>query len=223
MPNNITNNLHITGKKAVLEELQACHINDECMDFHTIIPRPASMNIISGSYVKECADYLKQYPGELKEIKAISDLKDARFKALLTGNGPFSNIIKREKNLKALIKVFEMGNTYNQNLDKYGHQDWYSWSIANWDTKWNAYEGAVSMNNNELLITFDTAWSQPTSVIVELASLYPEVKIRHCYIDEGGGFAGTTHYAKSNWIKDIDENTEFEGTFAQEEFGWQPY
>ena len=34
--------------------------------------------------------------------------------------------------------LFNLGKQYNENINNYGYGDWYDWSVANWDTKWNA-------------------------------------------------------------------------------------
>jgi len=71
-----------------------------------------------------------------------------------------------------------------ENKKKYGHKDWYSWSCANWGTKWNAYSQEDHGVNK---ITFDTAWSAPFPVIEKLSEMFPEVKIILRYADEDFG------------------------------------
>jgi hypothetical protein len=53
----------------------------------------------------------------------------------------------------------------DSNLEKYGYKDWYDWCVDNWGTKWNSYDVSI----NEDSIGFNTAWSPPTPVIIELA------------------------------------------------------
>ena len=48
------------------------------------------------------------------------------------------------------------------NLEKYGFQDWYNWSIHNWGTKWDACNSHIESDDEDyIFITFDTAWSPP--------------------------------------------------------------
>ena len=35
-------------------------------------------------------------------------------------------------------------------IEKYGHDNWYSWSIDKWGTKWNAVESKISQTENVL-------------------------------------------------------------------------
>jgi hypothetical protein len=71
------------------------------------------------------------------------------------------------------------------NVRLYGHQDWYSWSNANWGTKWNAYSQSSDEGSNE--IAFETAWSTPYPVIEALSRKYPEAVISMRYADEDFG------------------------------------
>ena len=46
------------------------------------------------------------------------------------------------------------------NKEKYGHEDWYSWCVNNWGTKWGCYEISLGEHNeNETYLNFTTAWS----------------------------------------------------------------
>ncbi len=91
----------------------------------------------------------------------------------------------RQKKIEALQQ---------QNMKDYGYGSWYDWSVANWDTKWNAYScWTLEENFNDLedfsSIGFQTAWSPPINVIRELAKLTGE-SLRMSYYDEGWMFAG---------------------------------
>lgn len=86
-----------------------------------------------------------------------------------------------------------------QNLKDYGYKNWYDWSVAVWDTKWNAYSCYTleDMSVYDLINTLDgmhdlgfqTAWSPPINVIRELAKLTGE-SLRMSYYDEGWMFGG---------------------------------
>ena len=59
----------------------------------------------------------------------------------------------------------------------YGYIDWYGWAVNNWGTKWSA-SGVVILRDRvdvtdphtvpELVLSFDTAWSEPHGVINHL-------------------------------------------------------
>lgn len=72
--------------------------------------------------------------------------------------------------------------------DEYGFDNWYDWSLANWDTKWNAChtEGCLPAETPKMLIySFDTAWGSPDNVIHALAKRFPNLTFRLEYTLEG--------------------------------------
>lgn len=62
---------------------------------------------------------------------------------------------------------------------KYGSKNWYDWSIANWGTKWDANSNSVEATKVE----FDTAWSCPLPVLIELGKRVGGIIA--LYADEG--------------------------------------
>lgn len=99
---------------------------------------------------------------------------------------------------------FALQKTYISNRLQYGHETWYEWSVANWGSKWGAYdcriEEEVVGTNVTLKLKFDTAWSPPEpwfAVLLEKltesfgAAFHEVVSISGYYHDEGGGFWGT--------------------------------
>lgn len=76
------------------------------------------------------------------------------------------------------------GNLGRDEEAKYpGEKNWYGWNIKNWGTKWNAYE--VSWNFDEVL--FQTAWSIPDPVLLEISKKFPEQTVLVEYADEDSG------------------------------------
>ena len=70
------------------------------------------------------------------------------------------------------------------NLDKYGHATWYGWSSEYWGTKWNMYD----RNQQDNILTFDTAWAAPIKVYEALAKTLPEdviLKVEYASEDLG--------------------------------------
>lgn len=75
-------------------------------------------------------------------------------------------------------------------MEMYGAPDWYSWRVNNWGTKWDV-EAAVQDDDSLIFITFDSAWSPPTSAIAALGKMFPDLTFTLSYKEEGMGFAGT--------------------------------
>lgn len=47
--------------------------------------------------------------------------------------------------------------------------NWYEWRCKYWNTKWNAYDGYTIVGKTYITFVFNTAWSFPYAVAVELA------------------------------------------------------
>ena len=62
-----------------------------------------------------------------------------------------------------------MGNLGPEEFDKYPNDNWYSWCIKNWGTKWNSYYGSYDIDSKT--IRFETAWSAPHPIIEKLGKL----------------------------------------------------
>lgn len=60
---------------------------------------------------------------------------------------------------------------------------WYEWNVANWGTKWNAYDSEVTVG----VVKFDTAWSHPIPVIDALSKVHPDETFEVKFADEDLG------------------------------------
>jgi len=69
---------------------------------------------------------------------------------------------------------------------------WYDWRLANWDTKWDAYDVQVDggFDDDELTIEFNTAWSPPEAICDALREQYPEATVSWFYDEPGCEMAG---------------------------------
>ena len=78
-------------------------------------------------------------------------------------------------------------------IEKYGLDNWYSWSIDKWGTKWNAVESKISQTENVLTYSFNTAWDAPRQIVETLRELQKtilkNVKIKwECVHEDGNEF-----------------------------------
>jgi len=95
---------------------------------------------------------------------------------------------------------------------KYGATNWYDWAVANWSTKWGAYDAddefatANDLNGPNLraTINFTTAWSPATKFWTKVSSLYRSLTFQTDYEVEGNGSGYETFKAG----KVIDESYE---------------
>ena len=98
-------------------------------------------------------------------------------------------------------------NIYTGNLGQrermlYGDNNWYDWSVRNWNTKWNAYDYGKDYSKSGKL-KFLTAWSAPHPVIEKLAEMFPEIKFTHEWADEDIGMnCGRRVYAEGERMEE---------------------
>lgn len=160
MPNHITNRIIVSGEeKRVKEFFDFIKGENGAIDFNKIVPMPECLNIESGS------------DGDIgMSILSGEDKYKERFEGF----------DEERKN-----KCLKLGRKYLNNIKKYKHKDWYSWRIANWDTKWNAYNISVSEDLCE--IVFNTAWSGVPTLVGKLAKIFADLQIEYDFADEDGG------------------------------------
>ena len=82
-------------------------------------------------------------------------------------------------------------------LKKYGHAEWYNWSIKNWGCKWDTQPNEIEMetrlddrDNGYVSYTFDTPWGPPEEVYRALYDMFPKVHISWFYDEPGMEFSG---------------------------------
>ena len=66
--------------------------------------------------------------------------------------------------------------------------NWYDWSLKNWGTKWDCYRYEVYPDKS--LVSFQTAWSAPIPVLIEISKQFPTLKFTDEYIEETVESAG---------------------------------
>jgi hypothetical protein len=199
MPNHVTNIISFKGSAKDVEDLRNAikGIDDgieQAIDFSKIIPMPPELMITSGSNVDYgMAVILFRERGDDSKLKPILAYPWVKAENITNAEQLANHLV--EKDRADLIQ----GKQALENLDKHGFKDWYSWSIANWGTKWNAY----SISEADDKIIFDTAWSTPLPVIEELSSMFPNVEITLEFADEDFGHnCGQITFSNGDNIKE---------------------
>lgn len=160
MPNWTRNIINVYGKKEDVVNFVETHIKDHCFDFRTIIPEPTR---------EEC---------DPKYIYSEEEIE---------------HIIKQNQKLRenGFGDVFDLD-------DDSAWFNWYKWRIDNWGTKWNAkipqffdIDALKNYDNDyvEILISFDTAWSEPTPIFAKLDEMYKDSDLMIHY----------EYYSFENW------------------------
>ena len=132
--------------------------------------------------------YGNEQTEKIKEVEKIFESKT-----------PFNDIFpqpdwKNTPNEKGELPIYEEMKhpdgsvawaTYNF-PDGKNDDRWYSWRLDNWDTKWEASQVEIELDDSEILrVTFDTAWSPPEGVMTKLREKFPDVSFQ-CFYDEPG-------------------------------------
>jgi hypothetical protein len=90
-------------------------------------------------------------------------------------------------------------------------EDWYDWNVNNWGTKWDASVHDWGRDgDNEIWISFDSAWSPPTTLYEFLLDSDWDVS---AYYHEGGmGFCGkfTTEDGDEYYEYDMSDRSSIE-------------
>lgn len=200
MPNHVINRVTISanGNKQKLAECakQIIRTNkdengqeQEVFSFNHIIPMAESLNITEGSETEMGMEYLEASEERQKEIREKSW---------------YAN------NKSRFDEMLELGRKALENIKKYGYPTWYKWSIANWGTKWDAYEVGFDVSEDVVEITFQTAWSTPEKVIAKLSEQYPELRIEVQYADEDfGSNCGTYTYVNGEVVEEFGGDEDF--------------
>lgn len=85
---------------------------------------------------------------------------------------------------------------------EYGHDNWRTWSQANWGTKWNISEAGIRTWMDQIKYTFSTAWSPPLPIIAALAERFPKLKFSLKYYECGCAFKGYIKYKKGEVVEE---------------------
>jgi hypothetical protein len=127
-------------------------------------------------------------------------------------------------------------------IAQYGYQDWYTWSVANWGTKWGACNGGPAPltesplevlaaaggpdPTREIEYTFQTAWGPPTPVVRALAARFPTCTLTWYSIEEQPSFGGLFFFAEGaetgGGFNEGSMDTIWSMSDWHEEFRWDP-
>ena len=90
------------------------------------------------------------------------------------------------------------------NLEKYGYNDWYSFCVNEWGTKWDVGADGNPAQDfpGGLMLGFDSAWAPPITAYEKLTE--QGFRIRAMYYEPGMGFAGV-------WDNGDDDYYEYGG------------
>lgn len=224
MPNHVWTNLEVNGSAADITAFKAKFCEkigeiEHCLVFNRVIPMPEELQITCGSETslgKEvvAGDFktVLNYPWVIKLMQE-EQLSQTNINALHHSRPKFLAWFAKHR-----PEAIELGHKVVTNIAKYGYETWYEWSIANWGTKWDAYDHVLADDSSDTVFRcyYETAWSPAYPVLEAMSAAFPELSFRMAYADEGGGFAGVAYCNNGGMVDDED------GDFRQiciDEFG----
>jgi len=108
------------------------------------------------------------------------ELKNTRSPACILSDEEYEKLDENEKLYSYISETID-----KEFISKYGANNWYDWCIANWGTKWGAYDTITDEGSS--YITFQTAWSFPEPLMLKLSEKYPTIEFECEFADEDIG------------------------------------
>ena len=142
-----------------------------------------------------CYNRISVYANSNEEVKQLKEIHDI----FENHKDPFNQIFpipdfKNIPNEKGELPELEqmknpdgsvLWETYNF-PDGKNDDRWYHWCIDNWGTKWDCSDLSIDYDDDEQLeLTFNTAWSPPEGIVARLKEKYPNLEFT-CFYDEPG-------------------------------------
>lgn len=229
MPNHVHNVLTVLGAtadecKKILKSIQDDEEGGGSISFQKIIPMPESLNITSGSETDNSLELLLTMKNPDTPNYGLSKIEKKVFETTVERLNESRLFTKYNDHLEPGVveQLLENGVTVAEgekalkNLLEYGAKDWYDWRIKNWSTKWNAYD----FGNEHLdYVVFNTAWSTPLPVILELSKKHRLQQFELEYADEDIGYNCGSLIIENGEV--IEDNSPEEGTEEATEFASQ--
>lgn len=204
MANHVTHTMSVAGAPERVTEFHASHIlpvgatamkpAHEDFDFNTLIPMPKCLDGIpaSGAVYDAIEAVTGKTVYDLVAVRNPNNPEQHKLVAMYRESMRDSKLgLARQKMLSNLpVAELELGLKAAQAIEECGYPTWYEWAVANWGTKWGAYDYAlVSVEPGRLVCRFDTAWSVPEPIFTEMARRYPDLTFVIDSFDEGWNFA----------------------------------
>lgn len=236
MPNWTTNAMVCTKEDAakILVPNPETYSSESCayiIDFNEFIEMPDSLQQISGTITRDAIDYVQGNLDDsrveqtylnrnIDESKILGEDDNGRFfedDGLMTM--PKFHLDGKDYVIETLEQFKKLGEIYLDNIDKYGADTWYDWSIANWGVKWNACDVFTYYIGKYALIIFSTPWGTVSENLLHEMTKYfdSDFIFEYVYEDEQN-----TVYTAGNWDGvDVNDSCLFEAvseTFDDDEW-----
>lgn len=94
--------------------------------------------------------------------------------------------------------------------------DWYEWHIANWGTKWGAYDCYTKIGKSYIKFIFSTAWNVAQPIIERLSLLGFPLEVKYADEDWGSNCGVITWSHEQGWEIQFAKDMRDPERFARE-------
>ena len=130
----VMNTARFSGNKEAIELLASAVTEGGRFDFGIINAIPEELGKISTLVTVVSQEEYDSFSEEEKQ-----------------GNSSFRRYITEKENAEL--------------VQKYGTNNWYVWAVKNWGTRWSGSAAEIlSQREGEIIISFDTAWNEPSGI-----------------------------------------------------------
>ena len=103
-------------------------------------------------------------------------------------------------------------------------ENWFQIQVNAWGTKWDISDGEVADSSDELVVSFNTAWSPPESAFRTWAEHNTDCTFSMIYFEPGVGFAGELSWDGECFSEESLESTDLGyKQYIEDQFGWVDY
>jgi hypothetical protein len=117
-----------------------------------------------------------------------------RFVADITNEDESIEILK---NLVPFPTELEGGDILDHNGNAIGQaftDGGYSWCLQNWGTKWGDCDTEITVNDDYLVLKYQTAWSPALEGLEQISAMFPTLTFQTDWVEEGWGFIGAASF-----------------------------
>ncbi len=182
MADYVTSLIDITGAPARLADFQATHLANGTFDFNTVHPMPPELEIESSSAVE--TGYAALYGDWREEVGRWMFKEPAKEFGFPFPLESREQVIRCLESFDCADMYLVPARAYHENVQNYGHGDWYGWCTEHWGTKWNASDVRLLVADEHISLSFVSAGSYPKPILKTLSLSYPELMFHVRYYDE---------------------------------------
>lgn len=193
MPNWTNNVIRFSGTPEALKSVKAAvREEDEIFDFNQFLPCPPEL--------RDSISPLQVVATEEAAVRINNDWTHRTQKH--EGEGTIRAISAQER---------------GRRLRDYGADDWYSWNMNNWGTKWQGSSAEILYEDGEsIIISFETPWSAPHKLFKYLQEELKLTIVGGSIYEDGsefelhGSLAAFTNYFTLHEEVEVDATDEVE-------------